>query len=429
MSVLFVAARVRSASCALVASIAIGAVGALASACGSPTNRLATIPTDLAGSMHAYTNDLAVGRHALENSIVNHENGYSALRLARYDERHWGRLTEFDPPTAPILLGAGGAPAPAPAFGDPSWASLSPDNIGWSLEELTALGERAFFRYPLQPSDAMLGALASADHGGIWDHEGRFGAVWVALPRGLVRAAFTCATCHASKVGDRLVPGRNNPDLDAARTYDSDSVNVLTGETNGELRTMPGWGRGRVDVTPDGIDNPVTITDLRPVRYQQNLHHAATLHNDPLALAVRIETLIITSHSEVVRPPRKIAAALAVYLLSLAPTTPLPTGDGAVVFARECGSCHQGEAASGTPIALAAIGTDPTVGTSPDRGTGSYRVPSLRSVRDRRRMFASGAIDDLEALLAPNRAVPGHRFGLALDAKDRAALLEYLRGL
>ena len=257
-----------------------------------------------------------------------------------------------------------------------------------------------------------------------------FGAIWVTLPRGVVRAAFTCATCHASKVSDHLVPGRNNADLDAARIYDSDSVNVLTGEERGGLlRTVPAWGRGRVDVTADGIDNPVSITDLRPVRHQQNLHHAATLRNDPLALAVRIETLIVTSHAELVRPPRKIAAALAVYLLSLAPTTPLPTGDGAVVFARECSSCHQGEAASGPPVPLEMVGTDPAVGASPDRGTGSYRVPSLRAVGDRRRMFASGAIDDVDALLAPDRAVPGHRFGLALDAKDRKGLLVYLRGL
>lgn len=409
-------------------SLALVALLALV-ACGAAPNRLTTVPTDLAGSMHAYADDPAVGRRALELSIVNPDNGYSALRLAKYDERHWGRLTEFDPRTAPILVEAGGAPAPAPALGDPAWAALDPESVGWSLAELTALGERAFFRYPLQPSDTMPGALASGDHGGVWDHEGRFGAVWVTLARGVVRAAFTCATCHASKVGDRLVPGRNNADLDAARIYDSDSVNVLTGEESGTLRTMASWGRGRVDVTADGIDNPVSITDLRAVRHQRNLHHAATLRNDPLGLAVRIETLIVTSHAELVRPPRKVAAALAVYLLSLAPTTPLPAGDGAAVFARECATCHQGVAASGPPVPLAAVGTDPAVGTSPDRGTGGYRVPSLRAVGDRRRMFASGAIDDLDMLLAPDRAVPGHRFGLTLDATDRTALLVYLRGL
>ncbi len=413
-----------------VASFGLAALAALAACASPPTSRLTVVPTDLAGAMHAYSDDPAVGRHALETSIVNPENAYSQLRLARYDPRHWGALTPFDPPTAPMLVAAGGGgPAAAPAFGDPAWASLDPDSVGWTIEELTALGERAFFRYPLQPSDPMPAAMAAADHAGVWDHEGQFGAVWVSLPRGLVRAAFTCATCHASKVGDRLVPGRNNADLDAARIYDGGSVNVATGEESGALRVVPGWGRGRVDVTADGIDNPVAITDLRPVRWQENLHHAATLHNDPLALAVRIETLIITSHAEAVRPPRKIAAALAVYLLSLAPTTPLPVGEGAAVFARECATCHKGDAASGPPIALAAIGTDPAVGASPDRRTGGYRVPSLRAVGDRRRMFASGAIDDLDALLAPDRAAAGHRYGLELDAKDRAALLEYLRGL
>ena len=421
----------RMKSSTLTASVLLAALAAAgAAACGGPAeNRLTTTPTDLAGSMHAYADDPAVGRRALESSIVNQENAYSTLRLARYDGSHWGALPEFDPLTAPMLVAGGGNVAPAPAFGDPSWASLDPQSVGWSLEELRALGERAFFRYPIQPSDTMLAAMGNAEHAGVWDHDGRFATVWVSLPRGLVRPAFTCATCHASKVGDRLVPGRNNADLDAALLYSGGGVDVLTGETNGALAVTPSWGRGRVDVTPDGIENPVAISDLRPVRYQQNLHHAATLHNDPLALAVRIETLLITSESEVVRPPRKIAAALAVYLLSLAPTTPLPTGDGAVVFARECGSCHIGEAASGPPISIAAIGTDPSVGMSPDRGTGHYRVPSLRAVGDRRRMFASGAIEDLDALLAPDRAVPGHRFGLTLEAKDRAALLEYLRGL
>jgi hypothetical protein len=234
---------------ATVASVAFVAMGALAlaagtTACGSPpANRLTTTPTDLAKSMHAYTVDTAVGRHALESSIVNHDNAYSALRLARYDERHWGALTEFDPLTAPMLAGGDGAPTAAPALGDPSWAALAPDAVGWSLEELTALGERAFFRYPLQASGTMLAAMSAGDRAGVWEHDGRLGAVWVSLPRGLVRPAFTCATCHASKVGDRLVPGRNNADLDAAHLYDNGSVNVLTGdESGGDLRIVPGFG-------------------------------------------------------------------------------------------------------------------------------------------------------------------------------------------
>lgn len=401
------------------AAFALAASGAAACA-NVPPERLAPQPSaDLASHMRTYVEDPAVGQRALDRSIVNRDNAYSALRLSAYDDAHWGRLPEFDAPTSPILVGSGGGPAPAPASGDPSWSTLDADATGWSLEELRALGERAFFRYPLQSTESMPRSLATANHAGVWQHEGRFGAVWVTLPRALVRAAVTCATCHASKIGDRLIPGRNNPDLDASTIYDN----------GGSARAAPGWGPGRLDVTDDGVDNPVAISDLRPLRYQQHLHHAATLVNEPIALAVRIETLIITSHSQAVRPPRKIAAALAVYLLGLAPDAPLPGGEGAAIFARECGSCHGGEGASGAPVSLASIGTDTSVGASSDRGTGFYRVPSLRSVGDRRRMFASGDIEDLDALLAPDRRVPGHRFGLGLDAREREALLIYLRAL
>jgi mono/diheme cytochrome c family protein len=415
---------------ALGVSVLIGGVSALASsacsgAAATPTDSPAD-PTDVASAMHRYVDDPEVGRKALEHSLVRHDNGYAALRLARYDEQHWGALPERDDPSMPIGVGEGGAPAKAPPRTDASWATINAAAVGWSLEELRALGERAFFRYPLQATGAMEAALTSEDHAGIWQSDGHYGAVWESLPNGQVHAAVTCATCHASKVGDRLVAGRNNADLDASRIYSTDP----TPEPGAIVDPPAKWGRGLVDVTPDGIVNPVTITDLRPIRHQRNLHHAATLHNDdPVALAVRIETLMITSQGQLARPPRKIAAGLAVYLLSLAPETPLPQGEGADVFARECGTCHSGEGASGPPVALAAIGTDPTVGSSPDRGTGFYRVPSLRMVGDRRRMFASGAIEDIDALLAPDRAVAGHRYGLGLDARERASLLSYLRKL
>lgn len=413
---------------ALAAGVVVSAAAAGAAACSPAQSGHvdAQASADLATTMRSYVEDPAVGRRALERSLVNRENAYAVLRLQSYDEDHWGRLPELDAPTAPILVGDGGGAQPPPPSGDPSWSKLDANATGWSLEELRALGERAFFQYPVQATETMPGALATPDHAGVWQHEGRFGGVWVTLPRGLVRGAVTCATCHASKLGDRLVAGRNNPELDATTLYDVAGAGPRAG---GGTRTTYGWGRGRVDVTADGVDNPVAITDLRPIRHQQHLHHAATLVNEPVALAVRIETLVITSHAQAVRPPRKIAAALAVYLLSLAPDAPLPGGAGAAIFARECGSCHRGEAASGPPVSLARVGTDPAVGESTDRGTGFYRVPSLRGVGDRRRMFASGAIEDLDALLAADRPVAGHRFGLALEAQEREALLAYLRAL
>ena len=80
-------------------------------------------------------------------------------------------------------------------------------------------------------------------------------------------------------------------------------------------------------------------------------------------------------------------------------------------------------------VPLGVIGTPSAVGSSPNRGTGNYRVPSLRGVGDRSPLFASGSLPNLEALLNPARATPGHRFGLALSDADRSALLDFLKAL
>ncbi|MFO0738019.1 MAG: hypothetical protein U0270_19155 [Labilithrix sp.] len=71
------------------------------------------------------------------------------------------------------------------------------------------------------------------------------------------------------------------------------------------------------------------------------------------------------------------------------------------------------------------------MGESRDRGTGMYRVPSLRFVGDRRRLFASGAVEDVTDLLTPSpaREAKGHTFGLGLPDVQRGALLGYLRRL
>ncbi|HEY4102524.1 MAG TPA: hypothetical protein VGM44_01490, partial [Polyangiaceae bacterium] len=77
-----------------------------------------------------------------------------------------------------------------------------------------------------------------------------------------------------------------------------------------------------------------------------------------------------------------------------------------------------------------------------DRGTGTYRVPSLRGVSTRGPLLHDGTVPSLDAMFDPGRtspsfagalhgasAVPGHLFGLDLPAADRDALLEYLRAL
>ena len=75
------------------------------------------------------------------------------------------------------------------------------------------------------------------------------------------------------------------------------------------------------------------------------------------------------------------------------------------------------------------IGTDDTLARSPDRGTGGYRIPSLRGVGARTWLLHDGSARGLDALLDPARETPGHDPGRALDSVDRAALLSFLRAL
>jgi hypothetical protein len=171
-------------------------------------------------------------------------------------------------------------------------------------------------------------------------------------------------------------------------------------------------------------------------------------HAGLVALAIRIETLVITSHDAVIRPPREVALALALYLDSLADSLPRrePASpderSGRALFESHCTRCHVGVALSGAPIALDFIGTDPTLGRSLERGTGGYRVPSLHGVGDRGPLLHHGAIASLEELFDAARVTPdyslglhgagaiaGHTFGLDFSPSDRAALLAYLRTL
>jgi hypothetical protein len=79
-------------------------------------------------------------------------------------------------------------------------------------------------------------------------------------------------------------------------------------------------------------------------------------------------------------------------------------------------------------VDLDEVGTDPTIGESPIRGTGTYRVPSLRGVGSRGPLLHDASVPSIDALLDPARS-GGHRFGLSLPAEDREELLTYLRSL
>ena len=93
------------------------------------------------------------------------------------------------------------------------------------------------------------------------------------------------------------------------------------------------------------------------------------------------------------------------------------------------------------------VGTDPTLALKTRRGTGYYKVPSLKGVWYRGPFEHNGSVMTLEDWFDPGRlsddyvptgfkghgvktrAVKGHEFGLKLSARDKMALIAFLKTL
>jgi hypothetical protein len=162
--------------------------------------------------------------------------------------------------------------------------------------------------------------------------------------------------------------------------------------------------------------------------------------------------------------------ALALYLYSLKPPRNPNAFDsraaaGGKVFTREgCRVCHTPPLFTNNKLTPAlgfqvprehlrqydilpiSVGTDPGLTLSTRRGTGYYKVPSLRGVWYRGPFEHDGSVmtlsdwfnpdrlrDDFASTgfrgLVPTRAVRGHEFGLKLAPDERAALIAYLNTL
>ena len=173
------------------------------------------------------------------------------------------------------------------------------------------------------------------------------------------------------------------------------------------------------------------------------------------------------------RPSDAAAYALGLYLTSLehvASPHPLDANarDGQSVFEQEgCAQCHPAPLYTSNELFRVAdfepnprdpatdrlhisdykIDTDPGLALQTRKGTGYYRVPTLRGLWYRELLEHSGSIATLEewfdrARLEPDyvpkgwrgpgvkqRAVPGHEYGLDLSDEERAALIAFLRTL
>lgn len=171
------------------------------------------------------------------------------------------------------------------------------------------------------------------------------------------------------------------------------------------------------------------------------------------------------------RYPDELLFALAQYLYSLtAPVSPHRDAPGVAegrrIFARErCAACHPPPSYTNNKLTPAAgftlpaghpfaadilpvsVGTDAGLALRTRKGTGYYKVPSLKGLWYRGLYGHDGAVSSLEDWFdaarlredyvpsgfrghqGNSRAVPGHEFGLQLPAKDRAALIAFLKSL
>jgi Di-haem oxidoreductase, putative peroxidase len=136
--------------------------------------------------------------------------------------------------------------------------------------------------------------------------------------------------------------------------------------------------------------------------------------------------------------------ALAQYLYALQPPanpnhSNAQSRAGRVVFEREgCGGCHTAPLYTNNRLmAVSEIGTDPELAMLSRRGTGFYKVPSLKGVWYRGPFGHGGTSPTLEDWLdaarltggATRKPAPGHEFGLRLAPRDKNALIAFLKTL
>ena len=363
----------------------------------------------LAGAL-AYVNDAGARRAALERSVAVASTPYAELRLEHFGSS-WAELPVWAPRVRPIQ------PSGEQVESGVEGTTLPTPTDDASLAEWVDAGRLAFESFPIQ-IDPTLRRLrddgAAQRYSMPLTSDGAMaGAVEVELPSGEWRAALTCVACHTGQNRDGAwTAGLTNHSLRFA-----------------ELLGAPIWPPGVMDVTGDGIENPVQPSDLRALAFQERMHHTGNLANGRIERMVRIETLVIQRLGYAMRPDRRTVAAIALYLESLAETVPAPSGAGVGydLFVEHCAQCHGNVGMGGPTVPLSLVGTDPVATVDTTRATGGYRAPSLRGVADRGRLLHDASVAGLPELmgLAPSHH-EGHRFGWTLSETERAAIVAWL---
>ncbi|HEX5051692.1 MAG TPA: hypothetical protein VFZ65_07975 [Planctomycetota bacterium] len=279
------------------------------------------------------------------------------------------------------------------------------------------------------------------------------------------------------------VPWREHDENERFKTMSAQDLAAFLGQPSG---APPGTTFDRFNGSPF---HTTRMADLRGIAHRRYLDTTGTHRNREPADVARYAILVEFADVGVFGPHQMVPAqalelphrrpsdaavfAMALYLYSLdVPPSPHALDEqarrGAAIFADEgCKKCHPPPhytndelvpAPGFTPAADDArtphvavmdrtVDTDPGLALRTRKGTGYYRVPSLRGLWYRGLFEHSGSVATLEDWFdarrleqdyvptgwrgpgVTQRAVPGHEFGLDLEPADKAALIAFLRTL
>jgi mono/diheme cytochrome c family protein len=262
-------------------------------------------------------------------------------------------------------------------------------------------------------------------------------------------------------------------------------LKTMTREEFEPLRINVGRSRGFLRWNGSPF-HPTKVPDLIGIEDRKYIDATATHLHRNIGDLMRYAALVMTSepadfgpHHVLVPGSARVQSrrsdealyALARYIYSLKPPpNPNPFDDkaraGQAIFEREdCQKCHTPPLYTNNKLTIAegfrppvdlpasldvmrkTVGTDSGLALKTRKGTGYYKVPSLRGVWYRGRYLHDGAAATLEEMFDPNRlndthvrggwaplgvkarAIKGHDFGLELEPEERAELIAFLRTL
>lgn len=230
---------------------------------------------------------------------------------------------------------------------------------------------------------------------------------------------------------------------------------------------------------------PAKVPDLIGIKDRKYIDHSATHLNRGIGDIMRYAALVTSAEAAQFGPHQLMGQntrrtgvrvsdealyALALYLYSLQPP-PNPNAwgpdaaAGLKLFLRECAGCHVPPLYTSNKLTLAqgfelpknkpasldvlpvSVETDPSLALLTRKGTGYYKIPSLKGVWYRGRYLHDGSVASLEEMFHPDRlkathkpggfrplgtdtrAIPGHTFGLNLEPEERQQLIAFLKTL